>query len=272
MYSYFQQPSIEEVRATQPHARDRFVICDAQGALERAEALRMPQADWCNLIGLRSGVPELTIKCEAYMDRFEHDIFMGRAWEPVDDVVGAVPVVPAVLAGHPQCMRRRQNALKNTGPLTIMFELTGSSGAMNTRVGRGAAMLALVRMLSNVRPVEFWTLTTLGRHGEMNMLACKMDSMPLDVARSAAMLMDVGTLGALAEVNRKTMGGGSWSYGDERMERTWSGEALRRVLEPSSELLFIPAAYLSDQHHNPEQWIRDMLRKYGLNPADKDED
>lgn len=263
------QPSIPEIRASQPHAKDSFMICDLGGLCEVVTDERL--REYAGFKKMRDGAPELTATAEKFMARFEHDVFLGRGFSIVDDVCGAMPNVPAFISGNPYNMRYRKRVRSNRAPLSIFFELTGSAGTMVTRAERGAAMLALVRLLANTRPVDLWTLTTYGRHGVMNMVACRVDSAPLDVARAAAQLCDMDVLGMITHVNNDLLGGGNWSYGVPELERKWSGEALRRVICPANELLFIPASYIADAHNQPEQWVRDMLKKYGMGAVDQDE-
>lgn len=270
----FKQSPIPEILRVRPAAVDTFMLCDMGGLVEKARSTRghTLHMSWTDAVSLlERGNPKLTDKADAFMSKFEDDIFLGQGWNTTDEVVGALPNVPAYLAGHPQNMRLRRKITANRGTLCVFFELTGSSGSLNSRHERGAAMLALIRLLTNTRPVEFWTLTTLGMRNTMNMVACRMDTTPLDVARSAAMLMDNTCLEVTCEVNRRLLGGGSWSYGEMELERKWTGEALRRVIQPSSEILFIPATYLSDNMWSPEQWVRDMLKKYGMSAVQQED-
>ena len=268
-WTQFKQSSIEEIRRLQPQAVDHFALCDIGGLVAKMRTLGMHN----DAARLEQGEPELTAKADAFLKKFEDEIFLGKGHANVDDVVGAIPNVPAFLAGHPQHMRRRHKERNSRGPLVMMLELTGSSGAMDTRHGRGAAMMALARLLTVSRPVEMWIMTTYGERNYMNMLACRMDTTPLDVARAASLLCDnarSANLSATSNVVGRTMGRGSWSYGAQELERGWSGEALKRVVCPGAEVLFIPAAYYSDNMRDPEQWVRDMLKKYGMSAVPRD--
>lgn len=270
------RPSVPEVRRIQPHAQDSFLITD-MGGLE--SAAQSAGVDDRYRRKLREGTPALTALAEKYMDRFENDMFVGRAWRNIDNVVGSAPNVPAVLAGVPNSMRMRVRTTSHTAPLTILFELTGSGGTMDTRAERGAAMLAMARLLINTRPVDLWMLTTYGRENVMDMLATRVDTMPMDLARVAALLCDEEVLHHVTtEVVRSVVsadqmiGGSGWSYKSADLERRWSGEAFRRLMSPSSELLFIPAAYLQDNYSDPEAWIKDMLVRYGMGAVVRNEE
>jgi hypothetical protein len=251
------------------------MITDIAGLVEEARAAGVSGDA---LARLANGMPELTKLAEKYMHAFEEDVFVGRAWQTVDNVVGSVPNVPALLAGVPNSMRMRRRTTSHTAPLTILLELTGSSGVLDTRAERGAAMLAMVRLLINTRPVELWALTTYGETNRMDMVATRIDVSPLDLGRSAALLCDNVTLSTVTRVvSRRLRNGGTWlggwSYGSADLERKWSGEAFRQLMSPSSELLFVPAAYLLDESvADPEKWMRDMLVKYGMGAVVRGDD
>lgn len=271
----FEQPSIPEVLASQSRARDKFMICDVGGLVQAArEAGSEYPAETADR--LERGVPHLIEKSDKFLQKFEDLIFLGHGWTVHDSVVGAVPNVPALLAGSPYGMRVRQRVRSPQAPLTMLLELTGSGGTQDwSRAQRGAAMLALARLLSNTRAVEVWILVTLGERGYMNMVACRVDTAPLHLGHASVLLCDNLTLTGIVETNRILLNDSksqSWSYGSTHMERTWSGEALRRVITPGSELLFIPAAYLSDNFRDPERWVRDMLAKYGMGAIPRDDE
>lgn len=258
------QKSIEEIRRLQSNAIDTFGITDIGGVAQRVNGHRWEKGKKY----LMEGNPEITEESKKFIEKFENEIFVGRGWKNADRVVGAVPNIPAFLAGQPMCMRQRVRTSSHMGHLTILLETTGSAGIFDSRIERGAAMMALARMLANTRPVDLWILTTFGGRGYMNMLAVKMDTNPLDIARSAAMLADPQASQALFEVCRDYVGGGSWSYGTESLERRWAGEAFKRLVNPSSEILYVPAAYYNDHNaRNPAKWVKDMLVKYGMEAA-----
>jgi len=272
MIGVLKQSSIPEVLVSQPSAFDRFLVLNDWEELKEAVEKSRLGLSTVQARELLNGNLDLAEKSEKFMSKFEDDVFSGRGWNTVNDVVGGVPNVPAMLAGHPLSMRRRERATTHTGPLTMLLELTGSSGVAGMRTQRGAAMLALARLLSNVRPVEMYILVTLGSHSRMNMTALRVQTAPLDLSHAAALLCGDAAFQGLLNISMTLVGGGSWSYGDERMERRWSGEALRRVICPSAEMLFIPAAFFGDSFRDPEKWVRDMLRKYGMNAATQEEE
>jgi hypothetical protein len=265
-------PAIPEIRARQPQAKDSFLLCNVSDMPELIRKHCLGHYREAALRALAGKNIDLTKLAEKYIHRFEEDVFTGLGWQVRDSVVGAVPNVPAMLAGVPCDMRQRYRTNKNNSPLTLYLELTGSSGVTGEPfVERGAAILALARLLSNTRPVEIWTTTTYGTTGILNMVACKLETTPLDVARGAAMLCDHSLRATGYDVNQATLGSftrhagacNGWAYGVPDLERKWAGEILARVLNPGSTMVYIPAAYLGDSLSDPAQWIRTMLAKYG---------
>ena len=277
------RPSNEVIRKLQPRATDSFLLCDVS---ELPKLIRQHSAHHADRAdSLLSGKnQQLTAMAEKYVHKFEEDIFSGQGWQIRDSVVGSFPNIPALLAGVPCAMRQRYRTSKNIAPLTLYVELTGSAGVTGEQfVQRGAAMLALVRLLSNTRPVELWTCTTYGTTNRLQMVAAKIETTPLDVARAAAMLCDESTMrsamysvnnGALGNYNnygRASTGASGWAYGVPDLERKYAGEILSGILNPGSTMFYIPAASSRDQLRDPAVWIRTMLAKYGAGAESESE-
>jgi hypothetical protein len=273
--------SIPEIRAIQPMARDKFLLCDVADMPEliNRHCGSYGRAAIDALLGRNTA---LTATAEKWMHRYESEVFSGLGYETRDSVVGAFPNIPAMLAGFPCAMRQRYRTTDNTGPLTLYLELTGSSGVHGESfIARGAAVLALARLLSNTRPVEIWTCTTYGTTNRLQMIAAKVETSPLDVARGAAMLCNESIRTCVHEINEKALGhyhslprapGAclGWAYGRVDLERQWAGQILARILNPGSTMVYIPAAYAQDDLDDPVQWVRDMLAKYGQGSEDED--
>jgi hypothetical protein len=259
------KPATERIRAIQPAAHDAFMLCDQAdlGTLIRRHAGGNRMA----LNSLAGKNETLTRMADDYAKQFEHDVFAGRGWATRDSVVGSFPNVPALLAGVPCAMRQRVRTTRNVAPLTLYLELTGSSGVTGPKfVQRGAAVLALARLLANTRPVEIWTCTTYGCTNKLQMVACQIDTAPLNVSVAAAMLCDESIRSCGHAINIGTMGDygfSGWAYGVPELERKYAGEILAGILNPGSTMIYIPATYASDDLKNPAQWVRDMLAKYG---------
>lgn len=285
-------PAVDDIRAklksegvrNSDKATDHFIMADLPGyaGLIRETLGDMPLTRFAD--DLTRGRLDLAEKTDKLVQKFEDHVFIGRGWQVVNDVCGATPDIGAYLAGHPYNMRRRARTTKDTAPLALFLEMTASSGAMDTLNERGAAMLALTRLLSNVRPVELWTCITYGgAHGEkkgtagpvLKMIAVKIETTPLDVARAAAAICQASNMASTGyhitrEINGGWDGGArGWAYGVPEIERRYAGEILRRIVSPGSLAVYVPAGMAGARGDgaellgNPEAWLRHMLKKYG---------
>ncbi len=213
------------------------------------------------------GDESLVASSEQFLEKIEDQVPMSRGWRNVDDVVGAVPNIPAFLAGHPQHMRRRHRVAKENAPLAIYMDLTSSAMIEADKVTRrGVVLLALARMLVEHRPVELWVGTTKGRPGYAGTVAWRIDTAPLDLARAAyhigAAAMARGFGYGLDNAIHKT--GGAWAWGDyDPAKHSATAQDRLTPIIGCSELLFVPPIFGFDPLLNdPVAWIRAALKKY----------
>lgn len=215
-----------------------------------------------------SGVPA----SDALMTKIENDIPATRAWRVRHDVVGGIPNVPAYLAGHPYNMHRRERQAVEQGPISIYASLELSAAIdVATMRQRGASILALVRLLSNQRPVELFACCSVGERGFGVHIITKLDTLPLDLARVAHFLtcpsVTRGLNYAVGHELAKQIGkkwDGNWAYGNCNLYRKHAREIYRSVTTPTADTLLIPAAHLNDPAvKEPTKWLHDMLKKYG---------
>lgn len=144
------------------------------------------------------------------LDKFESLAFPtpARAWS--DDVCGSIPNVPAFIAGHPLAMRRRIRQDNTAAPITVFVDLFASASFNHKQIERrGAAALALVRILSARRPVELYLgFSTANNKNELVCPIVKIDTAPLDLARGAFALVSPMFLRRPMFVAAYTHGGG----------------------------------------------------------------
>src|SRR4029079_19182184 len=163
-----------------------------------------------------TGDNSLVAESERFLTSIEDQVPMSKGWRNVDDVVGAIPNVPAFLAGHPQHMRRRERAARDNAPITIYMDLTSSAMIDAKQLQkRGIVLLALARLLVEHRPVELWVGTSKARQGCSGTVAWRIDTAPLDLSRSSyhigAAAMARGFGYGLDDTLHKT--GGMWPFG-----------------------------------------------------------
>ena len=265
------------------YGQDNLAICDLPGFVEFAGKVTgykrtSSNSSWyggmlfdqsleCVRKGDLAGVPA----SDKFLAAFENLIPVSRAWRTYDSVVGGSVNVPAFLAGQPLSMRQRRRVLIETAPLCVMADLTSSAGisADNVRK-RGCAILALVRLLSAIRPVELWAVIALGVRGQRDSVCVRLDTAPLDLARAAHVLTHPSVSRCLGygSLHQAFNAGGQWGYGDIDKHRKCAADTYREHLCPGSDALFVPPVFLTDDSINaPEKWLRDMIARYGGMPA-----
>lgn len=196
-------------------------------------------------------------------------------WRTVDAVSGGVPNVPAFLAGHPVAMRRRQRMAADLAPLTVVVDLVCSAGVSNDQLAaRGAAILALVRLLSGRRAIELWVgcYAHAGDTENKDNIGAffRMDTSPVDLARAAHMLSAASVArgmgyGALAGVwnGSKNYSWLRWPYGKGSESRTLTPVALQGAF--GGDVLYVPGAFNRDQiSDDPAAWLKGMIEKYSM--------
>lgn len=146
----------------------------------------------------RRGDLALAAQSEALLAKFESLSFVTPRREWHSEVTGHVPNVPAYLAGHPQAMRRRKRAPSDVAPIGVFVDLFASAAFDHKAIlARGAAVLALVRILTAMRPVSLYVgcaTTTWNRSGGSGFVGAKIDTTPLDLAHAAWAICGPGFL------------------------------------------------------------------------------
>ncbi len=178
--------------------------------------------------------------------------------------------MPQYLAGNPYNMRLRRRCANTAAPLSVFVELVASAG-IDTAIclKRGAAMLALVRTLANLRPVELWCVIAIGQRNSRSSVCVRLDTAPLDLARSAHVFTHPSVFRALGyrslECEFYPSGWkGSWAFDDHGLHVDTAAESYRRLLMPGCDVLFVPPVHIRDLYlSQPAQWLRTMIAEHG---------
>ena len=123
-----------------------------------------------------------------------HDAVTDRIVTPKRELslspAGFMPCVPAYLAGHPEAMYTQSRTSDQYAPIRIILNVSTSSGlAESVIAARGAAMLALLDKLSNVRAVTAQFLKVGKLEAVDKWLAILVDiPMPLVLGPTGALL------------------------------------------------------------------------------------
>jgi hypothetical protein len=196
----------------------------------------------------------------------------------VNSLAGGVPNIPAVLAGHPLNMRLRKRISRAQAPLTIIVDLSSSATVDTEKLTRrGAAILALVRALSEVRPVTLYAGCVVGSPESKKRDYCgafvRIETAPLDLARAAHMLTHISIsrgffYNVLRRLHQYTGSYLGWAFGAAGAEKLVSQRILARAFG-NEEILYVPPVFQNDAMFSaPETWVRDQIKSYGLPPAD----
>jgi len=134
---------------------------------------------------LATGDPILADKAERTLASIETEsLYSDNVQSWGRSVSGALPDVPAYLAGSPLNMRRRVPQ-QGLAPLTIVVETFMSGGVTDAdRERRGVAILSLVRKLQMTgHAVDLWLAHT-SRPGLTATCLVRVETRPLDLARA----------------------------------------------------------------------------------------
>ena len=136
-------------------------------------------------------------RSDALIAAMESDLdFSSQKQATVMAVAGGCPNVPALLAGQPLSMYRRQRIQTATAPITVVVDLTVSAGVnVETIDRRGAATLALVRNLASKRAVNLWVMAACKcdyDDSKAGGFMVRLDTSPMDLARLAWVMQSAG--------------------------------------------------------------------------------
>jgi hypothetical protein len=186
-------------------------------------------------------------------------------WTP--SPCGAYPIVPEYLAGHPTPMRTRRADANASNPVRIWACLTCSAGVtQDTLRKRGAALMALLLKLAEIRPVELWAVIFMDSpiDGE-GVVAIRLPSDPLSEAHCAYALTSSGFVRGFGYdyIRAHWRSTGSWprgfKYGGSNNAYL---DALKIRLGGEPHDLMIEPAKMSNEKisTDPVGWVNDQIR------------
>lgn len=194
--------------------------------------------------------------------------------EWADSVAGARANVPALLAGHPLTMRKRQAVEHDAAPLRVYVETTVSEGTSTHCVQvRGAAVAALVMRLVEMRPVELWAVSSMDirpdafggwRKRVDTVIAVRLNTTPLSASELTAVLVNqtfarnvmFAVATQMAGFNSEYISWGGGHDADGRMK------FIRKELGADAKDILIPGGHLTQQDDivaDPVVWVNKQL-------------
>lgn len=217
----------------------------------------------------RNGHPASIAQSEEYLNKFESLSFQARKYITVDAIAGGAPNVGAHLAGSPLAMRRRQRIVNEFAPLTVFCDVVSSAGVSADYLKkRGAAVLALVRMLGATRPVSLYVVGGMGAYTAFDngFVMVKLPEVA-DLSRSAFMMAHPaaarGMLYTCCEILNPEVRG-HWAFNDVN---TYRRKALKLYADAigsnEADCLYMPPIFYGEEKIVPEIWLPEMLAKYG---------
>lgn len=287
----FNLPVLENAPCAKTGGRDFFTLIQdigelaalAEGLSEKSKSRKRctVESEWTGRVSwqdavkfTRDGDFSRVAPSDAFMTQFETIAPTRKAWATVDDVVGAFPNIPATIAGIPTAMRRRTRIASAQAPLCVVVDVASSGGIDAKKLERrGAAILALVRALSTLRPVELWAGVSATPYGKTNAGAwhifTKIETAPLDIARAAHVLVCPAVARAmLYGLVHKAAGdekeeGLQWPYNSHSFSREHGREIIGRAIG-EDEIFYIAPPYVEDQLVNkPEAWLTEAIKTWG---------
>lgn len=226
---------------------------------------------------VRRGDMDGVAASDALLARFEADMHPTAAWRTIPAVAGGAPNVGAFLAGSPLAMRQRRRVVRAENPLSVFVDVVSSGGISPKDLQkRGAAALALVRVLSATRAVSVYAVAGMQQHGKANSFIVVRLDQPFDLARAAFALAHPAFGRALTYeagprlVGCEATGNLHWAWQDigryRREARNLYAETLG--LDPA-DCLFIPPPHLNDQSiRDGAAWLKGMVAKWGGETAE----
>jgi len=293
----FDLPAIDVIR-NHPglgRSKDQFLIGDMAQTAARFAAVRENHPsrischegnDWTgsmawdeSLRRVHEGCNEAATKSDAYLSKLEARDFVSRKFVTVASVAGGLPCVPAMLAGHPLAMRQRRRQMTDSAPLAIIVDVASSGSVKASELEkRGGAITALVRLLSAVRPVSLYIgcSVTLGGTKDAVHVFCRMDTAPIDLARTAHMITHASVARGMFYALCYERGGAQgderslkWPYAEgPKLIRAHAHAILSRAIPEAAESLYVGAAFEGDDCiDQPEKWLQTMLERHGGQPV-----
>lgn len=226
-------------------------------------------------VNIDRGLPGLVERSEAFLEKIHFQLETEvPMWS--NSVEGAFPNVPEFIAGHPDCMRKKVYEHSDRGHVKVYVSISTSSGVdPESILSRGLAIMAFVRELPRIRPVQLFLFSegasyygkginlqvvdVSGLLGSTSSLVYLLTS--TEYSRYTSVCIDMEVFNSV----------GDWAYGAAGDEIWDAGSKYRKniheLLGCSEQDIVIPPMFLYDPEYEqwskePHIWVQEKLNNY----------
>lgn len=170
------------------------------------------------------------------------------------------------MAGSPTPMRRRVRHESEIAPIKVFVGITCSVSIKAPEIERrGVAVLALLRKIQQVRPVELLVFCeTQGETDGACFTVAQVDSKPLELATAAVALCHVGVARHLFYGWSLVHDGFNGMWPDGYQSKAYYAKRKAQMGIEETDLVLESLADWDRDFDNPEKWIMANLRKLGM--------
>jgi len=184
----------------------------------------------------------------------------------IPNVAGALPIVPAAIAGSPFSMLQKVDLVSMSAPIRIFASCATSWGVSASDLSkRGAAILALILKLQEVKPVELYVIGELegnSKNGGSAIPCVKIEATPLDTTAASYALTSPAFLRHLCfELTGSEGFNGQWAYRENPQDKKFQ-DKIKAELGCTENDLYIRGGHSTDQAiTDPATWVQDRLNE-----------
>jgi hypothetical protein len=205
-------------------------------------------------------------RSDEFLEKLEEEGLSLPQAEWQRNIAGAFPCVPSFITGAPDSMYEQVSVPRDTTPIRIFASVCCSAGVEpETLEKRGVTLLALVRKLQAIRPVELWVYCDIYGKGGAAIPVIRIDTSTMDLTSASYALAHAGFLRQLCfawgeDAGRGFDGGWAWNKDPRDPEAI---KKTRAAVGAREEDMLIPGAYLYDPLvQNPLAWLNEKIAFY----------
>ncbi len=216
------------------------------------------------------GDDEMVRKCDKLLSKLDNiELPLLPQSEVRRDVFGSRVSIGEYSTGSPTCMRRRIKVQSEVAPLKIMVGISSSACIDADQLQRrGMLMLALLRKIELVRPVDLFVFCELdGREDGDYFPVVKIDSRPLALGVAASAICHTATARHLLYGWGRVRAGycGRFAKGFKGgKDATYETRRMKVLGCTQDDLIFDSPVEWDNSFDNPEKWLQDQLKRVGI--------